>query len=211
MVFRDRTHAGNLLAEKIAPLIRGKECVVLAIPRGGVIVGDEIANTLHIPLDVIMSKKITPPDHPEYAIGAVTYDGVLYRGSDWDRYSSDPRFEHEIIQKKNEVARQIAAYRGSTEYNFGAKTVILTDDGIATGATVCAILKWLSQKGVADVILAIPVIPRSTHALLEEFGVVIVAIDTPHEFSSVGQFYRRFDQVPDSVVIDIIAKYRGPT
>jgi predicted phosphoribosyltransferase len=92
-MINDRLHAGKLLAEKIATFVKGKECLLLAIPRGGVVVGAEISRVLEIPLDVIISKKITPPDYPEYAIGAVTYDGVLYRGHDWERYSSDPRFE----------------------------------------------------------------------------------------------------------------------
>ena len=147
-MIHDRLHAGKLLAEKLAPVVKGKDCLVLAIPRGGVIVGDEIARRLGFTLDVIISKKITPPDYPEYAIGAITYDGVVYYGHDWERYSQDPRFEDEIAKKKNEITRQIQAYRGNSNYDFSKKTVILVDDGIATGATVCAILQWLSQKNV---------------------------------------------------------------
>ena len=81
----DRLHAARLLAEKL-DFVKGKDCIILAIPRGGIIVGDEIARILEIPLDVIISKKITPPDYPEYAVGAVTYDGVMYYGHAWKRY-----------------------------------------------------------------------------------------------------------------------------
>ena len=97
----DRRHAGKLLAEKLEPLIQGKDCLVLAIPRGGVIVGDEIARNLGLPLDVVIAKKITPPDYPEYAIGSVTFDGVLFYGKNWSRYSEDSGFQEEIDKKKS--------------------------------------------------------------------------------------------------------------
>ena len=205
----DRLHAGRLLAEKLLPVVKGKSCLVLAIPRGGVIVGDEIARKLGFPLDVIISKKITPPDYPEYAIGAITYDGVLYYGHEWERYSNDSRFEAEINKKKLEVKRQIEAYRGNTDYNFDDKTIILVDDGIATGATVCAILQWLLQKQVKEIILAAPVIPFVTQEIIKQFGIQIIALETPIDFSSVGQFYRKFDQVPDQIVVSILEKYKS--
>ena len=205
----DRLHAGRLLAEKLVTIVKDKNCLVLAIPRGGVIVGDEIARRLNFPLDVIISKKITPPDYPEYAIGAITYDGVLYYGHEWERYSDDPRFEAEINKKKMEVKRQIEVYRGNTDYNFGDKTIILVDDGIATGATVCAILQWLLQKQVKEIILAAPVIPLVTQEIIKQFGIKIIALETPIDFSSVGQFYRKFDQVPDQIVLSILEKYKS--
>ncbi|MEM2160946.1 MAG: phosphoribosyltransferase family protein [Candidatus Nitrosotenuis sp.] len=204
----DRHHAGKLLAEKLAPLVKGQDCVVLAIPRGGVIVGDEIARALGLALDVIISKKITPPDYPEYAIGSITYDGVMYYGHDWERYSNEPGFQEEINKKKAEVARQIQAYRGHTDYDLENKTVLLVDDGIATGSTVYVILKWLAQKKTKQIILVTPVIPYTTHEIIKKFGIQIVAIDVPSEFSSVGQFYRKFDQVPDQIVQNILAKYK---
>lgn len=206
-MMHDRLHAARLLAEKM-DFVKDKDCVILAIPRGGVIVGAELARIFGKPLDVIIAKKITPPDYPEYAIGAITYDGVLYYGHDWERYSSDPRFEEEINKKKAEVTRQIQAYRGSVDYNFDDKTVILVDDGVATGATIHVILKWLSQKKVKEVILAVPVIPYTTYEVLRRFGVQIIAVEIPTEFSAVGQFYRKFDQVPDQTVLNILDKYR---
>ncbi|TBR06901.1 MAG: phosphoribosyltransferase [Candidatus Nitrosotenuis sp.] len=207
-MMHDRLHAGKLLTEKLVDLVKNKDCLVLAIPRGGVIVGDEIARRLSLSLDVIISKKITPPDYPEYAVGAITYDGVLYYGHEWERYSNDPRFAAEINKKKMEVTRQIEAYRGNTNYNFDDKTIILVDDGIATGATVCAILQWLLKKQVKEIILATPVIPFVTKEIIKQFGIQIIALKTPMEFSSVGQFYRRFDQVPDQIVVSILEKYK---
>ena len=208
-MMHDRLHAGKILAEKLIPIIKDKRCLILAVPRGGVIVGDEIARRLSLPLDIIISKKITPPDYPEYAIGAITYDGVLHYGHEWERYANDPRFEAEINKKKTEITRQIEAYRGNTNYNFDDKTIILVDDGIATGATICAILQWLFQKQVKEIILAIPVIPFVTHEIIKQFGIQIIALETPMEFSSVGQFYRKFDQIPDQIVISILEKYKS--
>lgn len=206
-MIQDRLDAARLLAEKLG-FAKGKDCVVLAIPRGGVIVGDEIARILGHPLDVIIAKKITPPDYPEYAVGAVTFDGVMYYGPDWERWSTDPRFEQEIQQKKAEVGRQLQAYRGSMQYQLEDKYVILVDDGVATGATVCAILEWLSKKKAKEVILAVPVIPYTTYEALKRFGIKIVAVEIPTEFSSVGQFYRKFEQVPEQIVIDILQRRR---
>lgn len=202
-MFHDRIHAAKLLAEKLGPIQNG---IILAVPRGGVIVGAELAKILDMPLDVIISKKITPPDYPEYAIGAITYDGVMYFGHDWERYESDPRFQEEIQKKKQEVMRQIILYRGNTNYDLSGKTVILVDDGIATGATICAILKWLGTKA-GKIILATPIIPLLTAEIIKRFGVQIVSLETPMEFSSVGQFYRKFDQVPDQIIQNILRKF----
>ncbi len=207
-MIQDRLHAGRLLAEKV-DYLKGKNCVILAIPRGGVIVGAEIARILDLPLDVIISKKITPPDYPEYGIGAITYDDVLYCGHDWKRYSSDPRFEEEIKKKKAEVARQTLVYRGHANYDLENKITVLVDDGIATGVTVCAILQWLSQKKAKQIILAIPVVPYITCEILKRFGIQIIALEVPMEFSSVAQFYRKFDQVPDQIVTNALQKYRA--
>ncbi len=204
-MIHDRIHAAKQLAEKLE-FAKGTDCIILAIPRGGVIVGAELAKILDMPLDVIISKKITPPDYPEYAIGAITYDGMMYFGHDWERYSSDPRFQEEINKKRSEITRQIHVYRGHTNYDFGNKTIILVDDGIATGATVCAIIKWL-QKKTNKIILATPVIPYVTSEIIKRFGVQIIALEIPKEFSSVGQFYRKFDQIPDSMVINILHKF----
>lgn len=204
-MFHDRTHAAKLIAEKLAHL-KASDCVILAIPRGGVIIGAEIARILGISLDVVVSKKITPPDYPEYAIGAITHDGVMYFGHDWQRYESDPRFQEEIQKTKQEVLRRIIQYRGHTKYDLADKTVILVDDGIATGATACAILQWLQGKA-KHIILATPVIPHITSEIIKRFGVQIIALETPKEFSSVGQFYRKFDQIPDQIVQNILKKF----
>lgn len=206
MIFEDRVHAAQLLAKKLE-FLRGTDCIILAIPRGGVVIGDKIAQTLGLELDIIAAKKITPPDFPEYAIGAVTYDGVIYKGPEWQRYSH-PDLESEIQKKQAEVKRQLDFYRKNTQYDLKDRTVVLVDDGVATGATVCAILLWLSEKKPKEVILAVPVIPYSTYEFFKRWGVKIIAIQIPTVFSAVGEFYKKFEQVPDELVLDILSKKR---
>ncbi len=208
-MIHDRHHAGKLLAEKLVPLVKSKDYVVLAVPRGGIIVGDEIARRLGLSLDIIIAKKITPPDYQEYGVGAVTYDGVIYCSQEWQRYIDEPGFAQEIAKKKSEVERQIQAYRGDTIYDFSKNKVILVDDGVATGSTICAILQWLSQRNVKETILAVPVIPYISCEILKRFGVQIVALEMPVEFSAVAQFYRKFEQVPEQIVMNILQKYKS--
>ncbi len=209
-LINNRNDAGKRLADKLAEIVTGKESLILAIPRGGIIVGEEIAKKLGCPLDVIISKKITPPSSPEYAIGAITHDGTIYQGQNWDRFSQEPKFEDEIIKKKSEIKRRLEEYRGSADYKFDNKTVILVDDGIATGATVFVLLKWLSEKKVKRIILAVPVIPLNTYKEMKPLVDVIVTLEIPVEFYAVGQFYEEFGQVSDKEVMTILDKFKKP-
>ncbi|MCH8834195.1 MAG: phosphoribosyl transferase, partial [Thaumarchaeota archaeon] len=144
-MIKDRVEAGQLLGDNLIKC-NLENPVVLAIPRGGVILGHEIAKKLGCELDVVISKKITPPENPEYAIGAITHDGTLYKSDYWDNYSSDENFADELTRKKQEVKRRLEEYRKTTEYDLEGKTIVLVDDGIATGSTVFAILNWLSKQ-----------------------------------------------------------------
>jgi len=206
-MIRDRIEAGQLLAEKLLALDI-KEPLVLAVPRGGVIVGHEIANKLRCKLDIIISKKITPPDNPEFGIGAITYDGTLYKGEYWNYYSDNTKFDDEITKKIKEVKRRLEEYRGTTDYEFEKNAVILVDDGIATGSTVFAILDWLFNQKSKKILLAMPVIPASTYRILEKKISSIVTLEIPTEFSAVGQFYEQFDQVSDQEVKEILLAYK---
>jgi len=205
MMFIDRTHAGKLLAEKLVDVTRGKNSIVLAIPRGGVIIGKEVSKRLGAELDVIISKKITPPHYSEFAIGSIVHDGTMYLEPSWKNYSNDEQIADEIEKKKKEVQRRLLQYRKKSNYDFDDdKTVIVVDDGIATGCTVQAILKWLSKYDVSDVILAVPVMPDTTYEVFKKLVKRIVVLETPTFFSSVGQFYDKFDQVSDEEVIRIL-------
>ena len=200
---RDRTQAGELLAEKL-DYLSSKDCIVLAIPRGGIIIGNEIAKKIGCTLDVAISKKVTPPDFPEFAIGAIACDGSLYKSENWESYSTHPNFKHELDKKREEVTRRLEHYRGSSKYDLKDKVVIIADDGIATGATVFAILSWLKRQKPRKIILAIPVMPQDTFHKLEKIVSVIEVLRIPSDFSAVGQFYDEFEQVSDEKVISIL-------
>ena len=210
IILKNRSEAGKKLAEKIMDVVNEKNVIILAIPRGGVIIGEEIAKKLRCSLDVIISKKITPPSSSEYAIGAITHDGTIYQSQNWDRFSQVPNFQKEIDKKKSEVRRRIKEYRGSTDYEFGDKTVILVDDGIATGATIFVLLQWLAKCKVNKIILAVPVIPADTYEKMKSLVDDIVTLQIPTEFYAVGEFYDEFYQVSDEQVMKVLKKFKNP-
>ncbi|KAG2477742.1 MAG: Phosphoribosyltransferase [Nitrosopumilales archaeon] len=205
-MIKDRVEAGQLLGDKLIKC-NLESPTVLAIPRGGIIVGHEIAKKLGCKLDVVISKKITPAENPEYAIGAITHDGTLYKGNYWNNYSSDESFADELTRKKQEVKRRLEEYRRTTEYDLERKTIVLVDDGIATGSTAFAILNWLSKQRMKKVLLAIPVIPADTYEAINDKVSDVVTLQIPTSFSSVGQFYSSFEQVSDDEVKKILVQY----
>ncbi len=158
---------------------------------------------------MIISKKITPPSSPEYAIGAITHDGTIYQGKNWDRFSLEPNFEDEVNKKRLEVKRRLEKYRGSSDYEFDNKTVILVDDGIATGATIFVLLRWLVKHKISKIVLAVPVIPSDTYEKIKPLVDDIVTLQIPTEFSAVGEFYEEFDQVTDEEVMSILSNLKN--
>ena len=207
-MLKNRIEAGRQLSQKILESLEIKNALVLAIPRGGVVVGFEIAKKLGCTLDVAIAKKITPPDHPEYAVGAITHEGTIYEGPHWKNYSRIVNFQNEIEKKKNEAKRRLVEYRGDAKYSLDGKTIILVDDGIATGATVFVLLKWLEKQKTNQIILAVPVIASNTYEKLQKYVDMIFALEIPTEFSSVGQFYKEFDQVSDNEVKALLEKFK---
>ena len=205
-MFADRNEAGKLLSEKLVDL-KGENCLILAIPRGGVIIGNQIALSLGCKLDVIISKKINPPNHPEYGIGAIMPDGTVHWNQDMSQHLEEPYFVNEINEKKNEAQRQLEQFRGKSTYDLKGKTVILTDDGIATGATVFVILKWLVKNNPKKIVVASPVIPASTYEQLKKTSDV-VALLLPTAFYAVSEFYKKFDQVSEKEVESILKNFR---
>jgi putative phosphoribosyl transferase len=207
-MIKNRTEAGQKLAEKLQDIVKGNNVIVLAIPRGGVVVGVEIAKKLGCMLDVVIAKKITPPDNPEYAVGAITHDGTIYYGPHWKQFSQVPNFEKEIMIKKLQVKKRLENFRANDKYKIDGKTVILVDDGIATGATVFVLLKWLSKQNIEGIILATPVIPANTFEEMTPSVNSIVALQIPNDFHAVGQFYQNFDEVSDEEVLNILKKFK---
>jgi len=214
MIFHDRRDAGRklgLVIRNLESLRDRRQVVVLAIPRGGVPVGAEVARALDAPLDVWLAHKIGAPGNPEFAIGSISINGEVF----FDRSSIDLLGIPEAYLKEEariqaaELARRMTLFRGHAEpLNVRGKKVVLVDDGIATGATAFSALASLQRAGAARRILAVPVAPRETVPRLEAAADEAVILDTPHGFASVGQFYVHFEQVPDEEVVQLLAQAR---
>jgi len=206
MIFADRVEAGRMLASKLMDYT-GKDVVVLAIPRGGVIVGYEIAHKLRVLLDIIVPRKIGAPDNPELAIGAVTEDGTIILDRELVGYLSVPEryIEEESARQRAETKRRLRLYRGDTAYpDLKNRDVIIVDDGIATGATMKAALTSVRKKGAKSVVIATPVAPPSTIRELERIADRVICLSTPEPFYAIGQFYRDFAQTSDEEVINLL-------
>lgn len=209
MIFRDRRQAGKLLAAEVAKLGL-RDVIVLAIPRGGVPVADEIADALGAPLDLIIARKIGAPGYSEYAIGAVSQDGEpVLDGSAVEALRVTKEYvEKEAALQASEVRARMKTYRGDRPYpQIEGKTVVVVDDGIATGSTVRAAIRSLRRRNPGLVILATPVAPPETIRELSVEADRIVCLSTPENFSAVGEFYVDFGQLEDSDVIDTLRKY----
>ena len=206
MVFSDRKQAGQLLGEKLVDFAHREDVVILAIPRGGVIVGFELAKKLHAPLQVLVTKKIGAPENSELAIGAVAEDGKPIFNEDLVRRlhvtDSYLRTATALVHKK--IADYIQQFRAGKVLHVSGKVVIITDDGVATGSTMEAALSWLQGKHASEIILAVPTGAKESMVRLEKLADRTVVLDTPLWFTAVGQFYRNFPQVTDREVKQIL-------
>lgn len=202
MLFHDRQDAGRRLAAALKTLALGPETLILGLPRGGVVVAAVIAEELRYPLDLIAPRKIGAPNNRELAIGAIAGDQViLHHDLIASLGVSSAYIESEIAKEQEEAARRLAVYRkGRPPLSLQGKTVIVVDDGIATGATMLASLRYLKNRA-RRCIAAVPVAPPDTLERLRLEGVEILALYAPTPFYAVGQFYSDFPQVADSEVI----------
>lgn len=210
--FSDRKDAGKQLASALTDF-SFKEGMVVAIPRGGVVVGYEIASALNFKLDVIIPRKIGTPDNPELAIGAVTEDGTMILDDSLIMYLgvSNDYIYQESERQKQEIRRRQNFYRqGVSEPEIKDKNVIVVDDGIATGYTMKAALASVRNRGAATLTVAIPVGPPSTIKELEGQADNIVCLYTPEYFQAIGQFYSDFSQTTDKEVIELLKKQKSP-
>src|ERR1035437_9251520 len=204
--FSDRVDAGKRLASELKDF-SGKKGIVLAIPRGGVVVGAEIAKSLNLSLDVIIPRKIGAPDNPELAIGAVAEDGTAILDENLTRYLGVNReyIKEEIERQKQEIQRRLKLYRQDTSYpNLKGLDVIVVDDGIATGSTMKAALASVKNRGAASVTVAVPVGPPSTIEELEKIADRVLCLHTPESFQAIGEFYTDFSQTSDEEVIGLL-------
>ena len=222
IIFQDRLDASKRLAKKLLWLKqnqlkeerdrRQQSIVILAIPRGGVIIGDVIATELDAKLDIIVSRKIGAPDNPELAIGAVMPDGSYFLNQRLVNMLNVPQeyIQIQAHEQIKEIDRRLMAYRGSKEYDneFERKAVVLVDDGIATGATMTASAKWIKNKQQCKrLVIAVPVAPAEVLDDLNQVADEVIVLYTPEPFIAIGRFYEDFAQVSDNEVKEIMRKY----
>lgn len=208
MTFRDREQAGELLADKVVKLkLDHSEVLVVAIPRGGVVVGKALARRLGVPLKVLVIKKLGAPHNPELAIGATASFGKLVLDQ-WmirDLKIDRDYLKQEILKKKREAAaREKLLGEGVLAGNVAGKTVVVTDDGLATGQTARAAAKMLRQSGAGKIILAVPCSPSSTLASVRESFDKVICL-AQEEFGAVGEFYDDFSEVEEEEVRRLLA------
>jgi putative phosphoribosyl transferase len=204
--FTDRVEAGKRLASAMRDFA-GKNGIVLAIPRGGVVVGYEIAKALSLPLDVIIPRKIGAPDNPELAIGAMTEDGTIILDDNLITYIGVQRdyIKAESERQKHEIERRLKLYRQNEPYpSLKGLDVIIVDDGIATGSTMKAALASVKNRGASTVTVAVPVGPPSTIKELKKQADRVVCLYAPEYFQAIGQFYTDFNQTTDEEVIQLL-------
>jgi len=205
-LFRDRVDAAKRLVSALAGLA-GKDAIVLAIPRGGVVVGFEVAKALNVPLDVIIPRKIGAPSNPELAIGAVTEDGTVILNEELVNYLgvTERYIKEESGRQRLEIHRRLKLYRGDVPYpSLRNLDVIIVDDGIATGSTMKAALASVRKRGAKTIVVAIPVGPPSTIEELKKLAEHVVCLNTPESFYAIGQFYEDFAQTADEEVISLL-------
>lgn len=212
MLFEDRRQAAAMLAQKMQGLKErwADSLIVLAIPRGGVVTGEVIAKVLGVSLDIIVTKKVGDPLNPEFAIGAVMHDGSFVPNEDVISSSdvSKQYIEESVSSLKKEIDRRLIRFRGNKTYHLVDKVVLLVDDGIATGSTMIAAIKWLKTQRLKKLIVAIPVGPRDTIEKLRNIVDDLIVLHSPSIFGAVGAFYQDFSQVTDDEVVEIMRKHR---
>jgi predicted phosphoribosyltransferase len=208
--FNDRIDAGKRLASALENF-RGQNGIVLAIPRGGVVVGYQIADALNLPIDVIIPHKLGAPNNPELAIGAITEDGTTVLDNNTINYLAitNQYIQEESERQKKEIARRLKTYRQNLPApNIAGLHVILVDDGIATGSTMKAALASVKNKNATTTTIAIPVGPPTTIQELKQQTDRVICLYTPDFFQAIGQFYNNFNQTSDQEVITLLQENR---
>jgi predicted phosphoribosyltransferase len=208
MKFRNRIDAGRQLATALREYADRHDVIVLALPRGGVPVAGEVARALNLPLDIFLVRKIGVPGHPEYALGAIAEGGVrvLNRRLIHELRIASAAVEHLAVRERLELERRDKLYRGGRPLQpLNDRTVILVDDGLATGATMEAAVRALRQMTRGAIVVAAPVGAVETCDRLREIADRVVCPYTPEPFSAVGLWYEDFEQISDAEVAKMLA------
>ncbi len=207
MRFIDRIEAGDKLATYLSGYANNPDALVIALPRGGVVVGFAIAKTLEIPLDIVVPRKIGAPGEPELAVGALTQEGYpIFNTTLMDKLGVTVEdVEATMAEEKKEAQRRLDLYRsGRLPLNMRDKIIIITDDGVATGATMRAALATVRAHQPKKIVLAIPVCPPDELAELSLLVDEVICLYSPKTFWGIGAFYDRFEQVTDEQVVGLM-------
>ena len=206
---RDRRHAGQVLAKALEHYRGAPDLLVLALPRGGVAVGFEVARALHAPLDVFVVRKLGYPGHEEYAMGAIASGGIRVLNPLPGSSVSDEAMDAVVAREQQELVRRERLYRGGQPaLAITGRTVIVVDDGLATGSTMKAALRALRQMNPARLVAAAPVGAEDTCRSLAAEADEVVCAATPRPFRAVGQWYADFPQSDDEEVHALLAEAR---
>jgi putative phosphoribosyl transferase len=208
-MFNDRGDAGVQLASRLKEYKNQKDVLVLALPRGGVATGYEIARLLNVPLDVVIVRKIGFPGQLEFGIGAISETGTVVLNELTISTYDVPKdyIEHEISRQKEEISRRVKLYRkGGKLPDLEGKTVILTDDGVATGGTMKTAIATLRQEKLNKLIVALPVAPPTVADEIKQMVDEFICIETPFDFMAVGSYYYDFTQVSDEEVVELLQR-----
>ncbi len=207
--FEDRVDAGKQLGLTLARL-RLREPLILALPRGGVIVGGEVAQILHAPMDVVVARKIAAPGSPEFGIGSISEDEIPHFNPEYLKLLNvdNDLMDFMILEEKRELRRRVRSYReGKPLLDMSGRTVVVVDDGIATGVTAEAAASYLRTLNPSRLILAVPIGPTEISPQLKNSFDQIVCLKSIENLRSVGMWYRQFEQVEDSEVLEVLQKY----
>lgn len=212
MIFKDRVDAGQKLAKALEKYKGRKETLVLALPRGGVVVGFEVARILNLPLDLVIPRKIGAPSNPEFAIGAITEEGEgIFNKEVIRNYGISEEYINKTVEEeKKEAQRRLKTYRGDRpSLNLIGKTVIIVDDGIATGLTMRAAIKSVKNRDPEKIVVAVPCAAKDSVEQIKKEVDEVVCLHTPIFFGAVGAFYQSFDQTTDEEVINLMKKSKA--
>jgi putative phosphoribosyl transferase len=210
VIFRDRIDAGRRLGEALEHL-KDEDVVVLGIPRGGVEVAAEVARRYGWPLETVIPRKVGAPGNPELGLGAIA-PGVRVLDERMIRTLavSEEYLERAITQEEEEIRRRSEAYRGGRpEENLEGRVAVVVDDGVATGGTAAAALRWARAQGASRVILAVPVAPAAAVGKLARDADQVICVETPEPFFAVGQWYTDFPQTSDQEVVALLEEARA--
>ncbi|BCJ40644.1 phosphoribosyltransferase [Actinoplanes ianthinogenes] len=212
MIFEDRSQAGRALAERVAEAVGdvGARSIVLALPRGGLPVAAPIADRLAADLDIVVARKLGAPGHPEFGLGAIAEDGPPVYDRNNLRYAgvTEEDMAATLAAERAELGRRVRRYRGGRPAPpVTGRVVVLVDDGLATGVTAHAALRWINGRDPARVLLAVPVCSPQARDLLAPETDGVVCLSAPPEFRAVGYWYHDFAQLTDDDVDAVMQRF----